>query len=123
MSYSDFLKPRPEVLSEQGVDGIIDLTNLFSKRRKALEKDAARFLTLTYPTTDIRRDLEELIRSALQHRETYSRTFPVRRAQRNREIPPAPAYLSSVPESGSQYCLAEDAQNPMQAPRRRDRRS
>ncbi len=62
MSYSDFLKPRPEVLSEQGVDGIIDLTNLFSKRRKALEKDAVQFLVLTYPTTDVRRVLAELDR-------------------------------------------------------------
>ena len=62
MSYSDFLKPRPEVLSEQGVDGIIDLTNLVSKRRKALEKDATRFLAITYPITDARRVLEELDR-------------------------------------------------------------
>jgi hypothetical protein len=59
MSYSQILIPRPEVLSDQGIDGIIDLANLFSRRR-ALEKDAERFLALTYPTGDIRRVLEEL---------------------------------------------------------------
>jgi predicted ATPase len=62
MSYSQLLKPRPEVLSDQGIDGIIDLANLFSKKKKALEKDAERFLALTYPTGDIRRVLEELDR-------------------------------------------------------------
>src|SRR5208283_1491265 len=62
MSYSDLLKPRPEVLSDQGIDGIIDLANLFSKKKKALEKDAERFFALTYPTGDIRRVLEELDR-------------------------------------------------------------
>jgi hypothetical protein len=46
MSYSQLLTPRPEVLSDQGIDGIIDLANLFSRRR-ALEKDAERFLALT----------------------------------------------------------------------------
>lgn len=61
MSYSNLFKPRPEVLSDQGIDGIIDLANLFSKRKK-LEKDAERFLALTYPTGDIRRVLEELDR-------------------------------------------------------------
>jgi hypothetical protein len=61
MSYSQILTPRPEVLSDQGIDGIIDLANLFSKK-KALEKNAERFLALTYPTGDIRRVLEELDR-------------------------------------------------------------
>jgi len=61
MSYSQLLTPRPEVLSDQGIDGIIDLANLFSKK-KALEKNAERFLALTFPTSDIRRVLEELDR-------------------------------------------------------------
>lgn len=62
MSYSDLLKPRTEVLSDQGIDGIIDLANLFSKKKRVLEKDAERFLALTYPTEDVRRVLEELDR-------------------------------------------------------------
>jgi len=62
MPYSALLRPRREVLSPEGVDGIIDLANLTSTRRKALEKDAVRFFALTYPTADIRRVLEELDR-------------------------------------------------------------
>jgi hypothetical protein len=62
MPYSALLKARPEVLSADGVDGIIDLANLTTGRKKALEKDAARFFALTYPTADVRRVVEELHR-------------------------------------------------------------
>ena len=60
MAYSQLLKARREVLSDEGIDGIIDLTNLSSGKRKALEKDPDRFFALTYPTADIRRVLEQL---------------------------------------------------------------
>jgi len=62
MPYQTLLKARPEVLSAQGVDGIIDLANLVSGRKRALEKDASRFFSLTWPTADIRRVVEELDR-------------------------------------------------------------
>lgn len=60
MSYSDLLVPRREVLSEEGIEGIIDLDNALSQRRGKLEADPVRFLALTYPTDDIRRVLGEL---------------------------------------------------------------
>ncbi len=60
MAYSVLLKPRREVLSGEGIDGIIDLANLLSSRRKALERDATRFFELTWPTADIRRVIGEL---------------------------------------------------------------
>jgi hypothetical protein len=55
MSYSDLLEPRPEVLSEQGIEGIIDLANLDKAKKKTLESNPKRFFELTYPTADIRR--------------------------------------------------------------------
>ncbi len=55
MSYSDLLEPRAEVLSEQGIEGIIDLANLDRTKKKTLETDPKRFFELTYPTADIRR--------------------------------------------------------------------
>jgi predicted AAA+ superfamily ATPase len=55
MSYSDLIKPRPEVLSEKGIEGIIDLANLSQPKKKVLEKDAKRFFELTYPSADVRR--------------------------------------------------------------------
>jgi len=55
MSYSDLLEPRPEVLSEQGIEGIIDLANLEKAKKKTLESNPKRFFELTYPTADIRR--------------------------------------------------------------------
>ena len=55
MSYSDLIKPRPEVLSERGIEGIIDLANLSQPKKKVLEKDPKRFFELTYPSADVRR--------------------------------------------------------------------
>jgi len=37
MSLSDFLVPRKEVISEEGVEGIIDLANLSDKKHKKIE--------------------------------------------------------------------------------------
>ena len=37
MSYSDLLTPRPDVLSDEGIEGIIDLENLNDPRRKRIE--------------------------------------------------------------------------------------
>lgn len=58
MSYSDILKPRPEVLSEDGIEGIIDLANVNVPRK--LEAKPRIFFELTYPTSDIKRIIEKL---------------------------------------------------------------
>ena len=55
MSFASLLKPRPEVLSDQGIEGIIDLANLADSRRRKLEARPEHFFSLTYPTADIRR--------------------------------------------------------------------
>jgi len=62
LSYSELLEARPDVLSDRGIDGIIDLANLLDGKKTALEKNAERFFALTYPTADIRRVLGELDR-------------------------------------------------------------
>lgn len=59
MSYAQHLTPRPEVLSEEGIEGIIDLGNLKEGRRK-LESKPEAFLNLTYPTADVRRVVQRL---------------------------------------------------------------
>lgn len=43
MSYSDLLKPRRDVLSEDGIDGIIDLANLGDPKKRKLEARPADF--------------------------------------------------------------------------------
>lgn len=60
MSFSDILKPRKEVLSGDGVEGIVDLENLRDAKGKHLEAKPQDFLDLTYPTADIRIVLENL---------------------------------------------------------------
>lgn len=60
MSYSDFLKPRPETISDEGVEGIIDLANLYSGHSKKIESNPEAFFGLTYPTSDILKVLEEI---------------------------------------------------------------
>ncbi len=60
MSYSRVLIPRPEVLSEDGIEGIIDLKNLGDRRRRKLESRPDAFLDLTYPTADIKRVIQQL---------------------------------------------------------------
>ena len=60
MSYAQHLTPRPEVLSEDGIEGIIDLRNLEDRRHRKLESRPEAFLSLTYPTTDIKRVVQRL---------------------------------------------------------------
>ena len=60
MSYSQNLTPRPEILSEDGIEGIIDLRNLEDRRRRKLESRPSAFLGLTYPTADIKRVVQHL---------------------------------------------------------------
>lgn len=60
MSYAQYLTPRPEVLSEDGIEGIIDLQNLEDRGHRKLESKPASFLGLTYPTADIRRVVQKL---------------------------------------------------------------
>lgn len=60
MSFSDLLRPRPEVLSDEGIDGIIDLANLGDPKGRKLEANPERFFSLTYPTADVRRVVQTL---------------------------------------------------------------
>jgi hypothetical protein len=60
MSFSEVLKPRPEVLSDEGIDGIIDLANLEDPKGEKLEANPQHFFSLTYPTADVRRVIQKL---------------------------------------------------------------
>lgn len=60
MSYSDYLIPRKDTLSEEGIEGIIDLANLTSTDSRKIEANPELFFELTYPTSDILRVLEQL---------------------------------------------------------------
>jgi len=60
MSYAQHLTPRPEVLSQDGIEGIIDLRNLEDRRHRKLESKPEAFLNLTYPTADIKRVVQRL---------------------------------------------------------------
>lgn len=60
MSYSKILKPRIEVLKGDGIQGIIDLENLRTQKKKTIEASPKEFLELTYPTSDIKYVLEKL---------------------------------------------------------------
>jgi|CXWL01.1.fsa_nt_gi predicted AAA+ superfamily ATPase len=60
MSYAQLLNPRPEVLSDDGIEGIIDLANLTDRKRRKIESKPAAFLSLTYPTSDIVRVIQRL---------------------------------------------------------------
>jgi len=60
MSFSDILRPRKDVLSGDGVEGIVDIENLRDAGGKHLESKPREFLNLTYPTSDIRLVLENL---------------------------------------------------------------
>lgn len=62
MSYSDILKPRREVLSEEGIEGIIDLANVDDRRRRKLEARPADLFDLTYPTADTQRVVQTIHR-------------------------------------------------------------
>lgn len=60
MSYSKILKPRAEVLKGDGIQGIIDLENLRTQKKKTIESSPKEFLDLTYPTSDIKYVLMKL---------------------------------------------------------------
>jgi hypothetical protein len=60
MSFADLLTPRKEVLSDDGIEGIVDLANLADSRRRKLETKPDVFFALTYPTADIRRIVDVL---------------------------------------------------------------
>jgi len=60
MSFADLLSPRKEVLSDEGIEGIIDLANLGDSRKRKLEARPEDFFDLTYPTSDIKRVLQNL---------------------------------------------------------------
>jgi len=52
MSYSNYLKPRPETISEDGIEGIIDLANLAAGSSGKIEANPEALFNLTYPTSD-----------------------------------------------------------------------
>lgn len=60
MSYSAYLTPRKETLSDEGIEGIIDLANLTSGDSRKIEANPELFYGLTFPTSDIRRILENI---------------------------------------------------------------
>jgi len=62
MAYSQFLTPRQEVITDRGVEGIIDLANIKDETGEHLEARPADFLDLTYPTSDVIKVLEEIHR-------------------------------------------------------------
>ena len=60
MSFSDILKPRPEVLRKGGIEGVIDIENVRDQKRKKIESRPEDFFELTYPTADIKTVLNHL---------------------------------------------------------------
>ena len=60
MSFVDFLRPRQEIISEEGIEGIIDLANLSDPTQTKIETKPKNFFDLTYATSDIRRVVERL---------------------------------------------------------------
>lgn len=60
MSYTAYLTPRKETISDEGVEGIIDLANVEAKNKSKIEANPELFFDLTYPTSDILRVLEHI---------------------------------------------------------------
>jgi len=60
MSFSTLLRPRKQVLSEDGIEGIIDVANVEDPRHRKIESRPQDFLDLTYPTADARRVIQSL---------------------------------------------------------------
>lgn len=60
MGYTAYLKPYPEVISEEGIEGIIDIANLKDETRTKIEARPETFFKLTYPTTDVVKVLEQI---------------------------------------------------------------
>jgi len=70
MGYSSYLKPYPEVISDEGIEGIIDLANLKDESKTKIESKPETFFKLTYPTTDIIKVLEQIDRRFSSPKET-----------------------------------------------------
>jgi hypothetical protein len=60
MGYSAYLKPRQETISEEGIEGIIDLANLKDESRTKVEARPDDFFQLTYPNSDVKKVLDEI---------------------------------------------------------------
>jgi hypothetical protein len=60
MGYSAYLKPRKEAISEEGIEGIIDLANLKDESKAKVEARPDDFFQLTYPTSDVKKVLNEI---------------------------------------------------------------
>ncbi len=60
MGYTAYLKPRKETISDEGVEGIIDIANLESGDKRKIEANPDAFFALSYPTADIKRVLDEI---------------------------------------------------------------
>src|SRR3990172_864118 len=60
MGYTAYLKPYPEVISEEGIEGIIDIANLKDETKTKIEARPETFFKLTYPTTDVVKVLEQI---------------------------------------------------------------
>ncbi len=60
MGYKSYLKPYPEVISDEGIEGIIDLANLKDASKTKIEAKPETFFKLTYPTTDITKVVEQI---------------------------------------------------------------
>jgi len=60
MSYTAYLKPRPETISENGIEGIIDLANLADGSSRKIEANPEAFFSLTYPTSDVLKVIEQI---------------------------------------------------------------
>ncbi len=60
MGYSAYLKPRHEAISEEGIEGIIDLANLKDESKAKIEARPKDFFSLTYPTSDVIKVIEQI---------------------------------------------------------------
>ncbi len=60
MGYSAYLKPRQDAISEEGIEGIIDLANLKDEFKTKIEARPDDFFQLTYPTIDVIKVLDEI---------------------------------------------------------------
>ena len=60
MGYSAHLKPRKEAISEEGIEGIIDLANLKDESKAKVEARPDDFFQLTHPASDDKKVLNEI---------------------------------------------------------------
>ncbi len=60
MGYSNYLKPRTETVSEEGIEGIIDIANLASGSSRKIEANPEAFFSLTYPTSDVLKVIDQI---------------------------------------------------------------